>query len=261
MASIDTVKNELGINPLAGTELSNTAGDSSVDLGQNFAGLMALLTNSADESAADNNSAVLNLDSDAMLKRMQGNLLSALGLTNLNEDSIAQLTSASSLSTMQSSLLSSLQASLFNPAPVTSETETTKLAADTEIAGSLEASLQDIYHYAFGQEGACINNVFDAVNPLNHIPVIADEYQKASSTTVSPISDIIGGYAFGGPIGMGLAAVNLAVESVTGKSIYNNVKDYLLNDSQQAVVDSATTKIEQNLERANKAHHFVTRAI
>lgn len=62
-------------------------------------------------------------------------------------------------------------------------------------------------------------DIIDVINPLQHIPIINTAYQKITGDTIKPAAQILGGGLFGGPLGAGGAAINVAVETQTGKNI------------------------------------------
>ncbi len=61
-------------------------------------------------------------------------------------------------------------------------------------------------------------DLIDMVNPLQHIPLVNLAYRSITGDTIKPISSMIGGAVFGGPLGAASAAVNTVVEYETGKS-------------------------------------------
>lgn len=69
--------------------------------------------------------------------------------------------------------------------------------------------------YSFG-------DVVDMINPLHHLPVIGTLYRKFTGDTIKPMSDIIGGALFGGPVGAVASTVNAVVKSTTGRDIAEN---------------------------------------
>lgn len=69
--------------------------------------------------------------------------------------------------------------------------------------------------YSFG-------DVIDIINPLQHLPVIGTIYRKLTGDTIKPMSDIIGGAIFGGPVGAIASTANVVVKSTTGRDIAEN---------------------------------------
>ncbi|PZQ46269.1 MAG: hypothetical protein DI551_05445 [Micavibrio aeruginosavorus] len=99
------------------------------------------------------------------------------------------------------------------PSPATSSTPM-GVAIDEPIATATKDSAQND-EYSF-------NDVLDIINPLQHLPVIGTLYRKFTGDTIKPMSDIIGGAIFGGPIGAVASTVNVCVKGTTGKDITEN---------------------------------------
>jgi hypothetical protein len=70
----------------------------------------------------------------------------------------------------------------------------------------------------FGEDGLTFRDVLDAVNPLNHIPVISDMLASATGHTASTASRLVGGTLMGGPIGFVASLASVIFESSTGAS-------------------------------------------
>ena len=50
--------------------------------------------------------------------------------------------------------------------------------------------------------GVGFGDILDAVNPLQHLPIVGSAYRAATGDGLSSISRIVGGFIFGGPIGL-----------------------------------------------------------
>jgi len=66
-------------------------------------------------------------------------------------------------------------------------------------------------------------DVIDMINPLQHIPVVSSIYRYLTGDAISPVSRVVGGTAFGGPIGAASGIVNALVQMETGKDVGENV--------------------------------------
>ena len=66
-------------------------------------------------------------------------------------------------------------------------------------------------------------DLIDMINPLHHVPLLNIAYQKLTGDTIKPISRIVGGTVFGGPIGAASGLVTTMLEEGTGKSALENV--------------------------------------
>lgn len=85
-----------------------------------------------------------------------------------------------------------------------------------------EGARPDLAYAGEKDDGFGFGDVLDIINPLQHLPVIGTIYRKFSGDTLKPLSNIVGGALFGGPIGAVSSAVNVAVKSGTGKDIAEN---------------------------------------
>ncbi|WP_431856784.1 hypothetical protein [Azospirillum sp.] len=59
----------------------------------------------------------------------------------------------------------------------------------------------------------------DMINPLQHIPVVGTIYRAVTGDTIKPASQVIGGIAFGGPIGGVAAIANAIFAQANGRSL------------------------------------------
>ncbi len=81
----------------------------------------------------------------------------------------------------------------------------------------------------------------DAINPLQHIPVISSIYREATGETINPVARVAGDVMYGGVFGLasavmaGLGAVgNSAMEETTGKDATGTVVAALFGDDKKA---------------------------
>lgn len=260
MSLIESIQESIG---LTSATQSNTSANAVSDLEQKgdlFSSFLSLTQGNSNSS--DTASAAEDLSS--AIDSIQQSLLSSLGLDGLSNDGLGTLTSEASLSSLQGNLLSSLQTSLFSSvgdsSNLNTQTTNSKIINEATNSDSLFSYIGSATTYTLGEDGLCADDVFDTVNILNHIPIVSDLYQKSTSTTVDPVSDIIGGFAYGGLIGLGFSAINLAVESWTGKSVFNNISDYILDDNNQDTLQTIEDNQAHTLQQTNKAYDFVSRS-
>ncbi|MDX2094965.1 MAG: hypothetical protein SFW64_03395 [Alphaproteobacteria bacterium] len=83
----------------------------------------------------------------------------------------------------------------------------------------------------FGPDGLSFRDVFDAINPLNHIPIISDLFSHATGHTASAASRLAGGALFGGPIGLVASLAGILFEEENGHSPTEAVYAALTDDS------------------------------
>jgi hypothetical protein len=67
------------------------------------------------------------------------------------------------------------------------------------------------------------NDVLDTLNPLQHIPVVAEAYRALTGDTISPQAKVAGGALYGGPIGLVLSVADAAIGAVSGKDVGEHV--------------------------------------
>ncbi len=72
------------------------------------------------------------------------------------------------------------------------------------------------------EESTFFGQIFDAINPLQHIPIVSNIYRAITGDSISSFSNIVGGAIFGGPVGAGIAAAtevaNAAINEITSDS-------------------------------------------
>jgi len=78
---------------------------------------------------------------------------------------------------------------------------------------------QDESFSLFGDDGLSFWDVLDVFNPLQHIPVVNAIYREITGDEIDPAMKLAGGALFGGFIGLGAAAVDVAIEGATGKDL------------------------------------------
>lgn len=66
--------------------------------------------------------------------------------------------------------------------------------------------------------------VVDAVNPLQHLPVVSTLYRSATGDEIGSAARLAGGFLFGGPLGLLTGAATIAFEALTGTSVEEQAK-------------------------------------
>lgn len=62
-------------------------------------------------------------------------------------------------------------------------------------------------------------DIVDTLNPLQHIPVVAQIYRHLTGDTISPMARVAGGALYGGPIGLVTSLLDAAVAEQSGSDI------------------------------------------
>lgn len=105
-----------------------------------------------------------------------------------------------------------------------------------DVAPSLSARLE---RAMFGADGLSFGDLLDVVNPLQHIPVVSTIYRELSHDEIDAGPRMVGSRLFGGWIGLGAAAVDVAVEGLTGRDVGAHVVSWLRPASPAADDDAA----------------------
>jgi len=98
----------------------------------------------------------------------------------------------------------------------------------------------------FGDDGFTFGDFVDAINPLQHIPVVSTAYRAITGDELDPGSRLTGGTLYGGPIGLAASAFNVILEHNTGKDSGEHVLawfdgDEVAPDDQIMVADNKNT--------------------
>jgi hypothetical protein len=70
----------------------------------------------------------------------------------------------------------------------------------------------------WGRDGFGFDDLLDVVNPLQHLPGVAQIYRHLTGDDIGMLPAIAGGLLFGGPVGAATSIVSAGVEAGTGKS-------------------------------------------
>lgn len=71
----------------------------------------------------------------------------------------------------------------------------------------------------WGEDGFGFDDLLDRINPLQHLPMIAPLYRGLTGDTLSDGARLIGGAAFGGPVGLVVAFAEIGLREATGRDI------------------------------------------
>jgi hypothetical protein len=84
------------------------------------------------------------------------------------------------------------------------------------------AAKPDIAYAAPDNSEYSFADVIDVINPLHHLPVIGTLYRQWTGDVLKPMSNIIGGAIFGGPVGAVGSTIDVIVKDRTGRDIGEN---------------------------------------
>mgnify|MGYP000182467125 CR=1 FL=1 len=145
----------------------------------------------------------------------------------------------------QNALLGLLQSNALQGSASSLITESMVNAGDGQLFKMTEkaptVNLSDTLSGVFGDDGLGIKDGFDALNLLNHVPIVSEVYQNVSESHVSAASKLTGGLLYGGVTGLSFSALDLAVEYVSGSSISENILKFDYADALQPVLQGVNT--------------------
>lgn len=95
-------------------------------------------------------------------------------------------------------------------------TSATPSRATTSATTSLDAASGGTRELGF-------EDLIDAVNPLQQLPVISSVYREATGDSISIPARLVGGLLYGGPVGMLGSAAMVVFEGITGGSLIDDV--------------------------------------
>lgn len=84
-----------------------------------------------------------------------------------------------------------------------------------------------IEHENVQDDGFGFFDLLDMINPFQHIPLVNFAYRAITGDEIKPISQIIGGGVFGGPLGIAGGIVNAVIEEETGKDAVGNAMAFV----------------------------------
>ncbi len=215
------------------TNVMEQVENSFLEVGQSF---QNFFIQTKDISVSKDFEASLMPSTSSDIDKMQSSLLSSLGLGFLgttNENSQLNKPVDEDMyyfEQMQNNLLALLQTSaLKDKAQYKNKIEANEVQLIMD-QDSLGLNYEKVEQYVFGNNGLEINDGFDTINILHHIPIVSNIYKESSQQQISAIAKLGGGFLYGGTLGLGYAALDLAVEAYSGHSIGGTIINFSFSD-------------------------------
>ncbi|MDJ0950059.1 MAG: hypothetical protein QNJ94_14165 [Alphaproteobacteria bacterium] len=101
------------------------------------------------------------------------------------------------------------------------------MPTDPPASEDRDFSLWDGGEFDFG-------DILDAINPLQHIPIVSTIYREITGDEIGPAPRIAGGALFGGLIGAAVSLFNVIIEDGTGKDIGEHAVAMLFDGDDEA---------------------------
>lgn len=95
-------------------------------------------------------------------------------------------------------------------------------------------------------------DLLDAINPLQHIPVVSTLYREATGDDIGNPARIAGGFLFGGVLGLVGSIANAVLDETTGKDLGDHLMGLAGGDDSPG--DEAGTANDLRFQRASNAY-------
>ena len=90
-------------------------------------------------------------------------------------------------------------------------------------ASTSAAATQSFLSRIWGEDGFSFGDIWDAINPLQHVPVVSTLYRALTGDAIAPAPRILGDTLFGGPIGAATGVANAVLKYLSGKDVGEHV--------------------------------------
>ena len=87
---------------------------------------------------------------------------------------------------------------------------------------AIQTEAPEIGYKQESDDGFSFFDLLDIINPFQHIPLVNIAYRALTGDEIKPMSQIVGGAVFGGPLGAAGGLVNAVIEEETGGDIVEN---------------------------------------
>ena len=104
------------------------------------------------------------------------------------------------------------------------------------------------------------SDILDAVNPLHHLPVISTMYRNVTGDGLSSLAKLAGSALFFGPLGLKIAAADVAVQAITGSSVEQHILSLFDNDNGQGGDVAPTEQQAADTTPENSAFQTASKA-
>ena len=237
------------VQPLANSSQESNNVNS---LTNSFSSVFALFNQLAPNSPETNT--IPNQADKSTVESIQNSIFSSLGLGQISggsmQSSMDLMTNDSYIKGIQTTLLTTLQTSLFTAA----KESTAEQEMDFDTKQFADGNNQDIFNtlttLSFGDNGLDLNDGFDTLNILQHIPIVSSIYQEVSEQEISAVSKLAGGYLYGGPLGLAFSAVDITVESLFDATLSDTLVNFNYTDLLGSFL-KPTQNEQANTETAN----------
>ncbi len=119
-------------------------------------------------------------------------------------------------------------------------------AAETAVADSGASASKPAGTGGTEGEGVTFADVLDAINPLQHLPIVGPIYRHLTGDQISPVASLVGSTIFGGPLGLMAAFANGAFSHDHGQDVGGTMLALVTGDSPATPAAPAATATQAN---------------
>ncbi|TVQ82136.1 MAG: hypothetical protein EA357_10825 [Micavibrio sp.] len=102
-------------------------------------------------------------------------------------------------------------------------------------------------------------DLIDIINPLHHIPIVGSFYRSATGDEIKPAARALGGFLFGGPIGLVAGLLNGIIAGATGKDIPQNIMTAAASGKSRKTPSDEEVMLAAAQSRAAHQNSFLAR--
>ena len=92
---------------------------------------------------------------------------------------------------------------------------------------------------SIGQPSLGFGDLLDALNPLQHLPIVASVYRSVTEDTIGPLARVAGGLLYGGPIGLAISLGDAILEQASGDDLGSHLMATLFSSDEPPLQTAA----------------------
>jgi len=107
--------------------------------------------------------------------------------------------------------------------PITFPSVQSVPASSGPAASAGAAAKQSFFSRIWGEDGFSFGDIWDVINPLQHVPVVSTLYRALTGDAIAPAPRVLGDTLFGGPIGAATGVANAVLKYLSGKDVGEHI--------------------------------------
>ncbi len=98
------------------------------------------------------------------------------------------------------------------------------------------------------EDGFKFSDIIDMINPLHHLPFVGMAYRGMTGDELKPMSHVVGGALYGGPVGAITGSMNAITQFQTGQDIGDHMLEFAGLKTEFSSKEAATIYAKANLD-------------